>query len=165
MTATRHWLCCIVRRGDVRHDQFREEEADADFAAARHHHPVAAAGYLGEMWSRRRNFTKAVDAYAQLIRCRPQDLQGYVGRGMAHESLGDLEEAAADYSEAIRLDPAAGVTYARLAHGSATGKAGPMTQWLTCPSTCDCTQVTRGLFSFDRRRTRNGRPGRKRSMT
>ena len=111
------------RRGDVRHDQFLDEEAEADFASARRCHPVAAAGYLGEMWLRRCNYTKAVDAFAQLVQCRPDDAQSYVGRGMAHEALGDLEDAAADYSEAIRKNPDADIAFALRAPGPPPARA------------------------------------------
>jgi tetratricopeptide (TPR) repeat protein len=93
------------RRGDARHDQFREEEAEADFAAARRHHPEAAAGYLGETWLRRGNYGRALEAFDQLVELRPEDAQGYVGRGLAHEVQGDLEQAAADFSTAISLRP------------------------------------------------------------
>jgi tetratricopeptide (TPR) repeat protein len=100
------------RRGDARHDQFREEEAEADFAEARRHHPAAAGGYLGDMWMRRNNNDRAREAFAQLIDLCPQDARGYLGRGVAHEALGDLEQAVADYSAAIRLQPEGGVGYA-----------------------------------------------------
>jgi tetratricopeptide (TPR) repeat protein len=93
------------RRGDARYDLFREEEAEADFAEARRHHAPAAAGYLGEMWLRRNNFGRALEAFGQLVQLRPQDAQGYVGRGLTQETRGDLEEAVADYSTAIRLQP------------------------------------------------------------
>ena len=100
------------RRGDARHDRFLQEEAEADFAAAARHHPAAAAGYLGDMWLRRSNFRGALEAFDQLIRLRPQDAQGYVGRGVAQESLGDWEHAAEDFSAAIRLQPEGTVGYA-----------------------------------------------------
>lgn len=96
------------RRGDVRHDQFREADAEADFAAARRHHPAAAANYLGDMWLRRGNFGRALEAFTDLIQLRPQDAPGYLGRGLAHEARGDLEPAAADYSTAVRLQPDGG---------------------------------------------------------
>jgi Flp pilus assembly protein TadD len=60
---------------------------------------------LGDMWLRRNNYEKALEAFAQLVRLRPEDAQSYLGRGMAQEALGDLEKAAADYSTAIRLQP------------------------------------------------------------
>jgi tetratricopeptide (TPR) repeat protein len=107
------------RRGDARYDLFREEEAEADFAEARRHHSAAAESYLGEMWLRRNNFGRALDAFGQLVRLRPQDAQSYVGRGLAQEARGDLEQAGADYSTAIRLQPEGGAGYqlrARVRH-------------------------------------------------
>jgi tetratricopeptide (TPR) repeat protein len=107
------------RRGDARHDQFHEAEAEADFAEARRHHPAAAATYLGDMWLRRGNFGRALEAFAQLVQLRPQDAQGYLGRGLAQEARGDLEQAAADYSTAIGLQPDGGACYllrARVRH-------------------------------------------------
>jgi tetratricopeptide (TPR) repeat protein len=107
------------RRGDVRFDLFREEEAEADFAEAGRRHPAAAAGYRGDMWLRRSNFSRALEAFAQLVQLRPQDAQGYLGRGLAQEARGELEEAAADYSTAIRLQREGGAGYlmrARVRH-------------------------------------------------
>jgi tetratricopeptide (TPR) repeat protein len=97
------------RRGDARYDLFREEEAEADFAEARRHHPAAAADYLGEMWLRRHHFERALEAFDQLVELRPQDARGHLGRGLVHEAQGDLEQAAADYTAAVgRPDPGAG---------------------------------------------------------
>jgi tetratricopeptide (TPR) repeat protein len=107
------------RRGDARHDQFRDEEAEADFAEAYGHHPETAAGYLGEMWMRRDRFDKALEAFDQLVRLHPEDARGYLGRGMAEEALGDLDAADGDYSEAIDLEPDGGSGYllrARVRH-------------------------------------------------
>jgi tetratricopeptide (TPR) repeat protein len=100
------------RRGDARHDLFREEDAQADFAEARRHHPAAAAGYLGDMWLRRNDVGRALEAFDQFIQLCPQDAEGYLGRGRVHEARGDLEQADADYSTAIRLHPDGGVGYA-----------------------------------------------------
>ena len=100
------------RRGDARYDQFREEEAEADFADARGRHPAATAGYLGDMWLRRGKHEMALEAFSQLVRLCPQDAQGYLGRGMAQEALGDLDQAIADYSAAINLQPEGGAGFA-----------------------------------------------------
>jgi tetratricopeptide (TPR) repeat protein len=107
------------RRGDARHDQSREQEAEADFAEARRRHPPATASYLGEMWLRRGDFGRALEAFTELVRLSPQDGQGHLGRGLAHEAQGDLEEASADYATAIRLRPEGGAGYlyrARVRH-------------------------------------------------
>ncbi len=99
------------RRGDARHDQFQEAEAEADFAEARHHHPAAAAGYLGEMWIRRGNFGRAFEVFTQLLDLRPNDPQGYLGRAAAAEALGDLEQTCSDCTEAIRVQPEGSIGY------------------------------------------------------
>jgi tetratricopeptide (TPR) repeat protein len=98
------------RRGEARFDQFREGEAEADFAEARRLDPAVAA-YLGDMWLRRNQFDRASDAFSDLIRVRPKDARGYAGRGMVREALGDLDRALDDYSTAIRCQPD-GVGYA-----------------------------------------------------
>jgi tetratricopeptide (TPR) repeat protein len=108
------------RRGDARYDLFREEEAEADFDEGCQLNSAAAAGYLGEMWLRRSKFGRAMEVFAQLIELLPKDARGYLGRGMAQEALGDLEQAAADYSAAISLQPDGGAGYvlrARVRHG------------------------------------------------
>jgi tetratricopeptide (TPR) repeat protein len=99
------------RRGEARFDQFQEEEAEIDFAEARRLDPGLAAGYLGDMWLRRSQFGRALEVFSQLIQSSPQDARGYTGRGMAREALGELEQAVADYTSAIRLEPN-GVGYA-----------------------------------------------------
>jgi tetratricopeptide (TPR) repeat protein len=96
------------RRGDAHYDQFQEEEAEGDFTEARGCHPAAAADYLGDMWLRRNNFGRALEAYGQLVAVCPQEPRGYLGRGLAEEAQGDLNQAAADYSTAIRLQPEGG---------------------------------------------------------
>jgi tetratricopeptide (TPR) repeat protein len=101
------------RRGDVRLDLIRDGEAEADFAEARRRHPVAAASYLGDMWLRRSSFDRAREAFTQLVRLRPEDAQSYLGRGLAQEGRGDLEQAADDYSSAIRLRPDCGAYHLR----------------------------------------------------
>jgi tetratricopeptide (TPR) repeat protein len=102
------------RRGEARYDQFQEVEAEADFAEARRR-DVAAAGYLGEMWLRRNKPDRALEAFAEYVHGRPDDVRGYVGRGAAREALGDLEGADADYSTAVGLQPE-GDGHVRRAH-------------------------------------------------
>lgn len=107
------------RRGDARLDQLREEQAEADFAEASRRHPAAAASYQGETWLRRKDFGRALEAFAKFVELRPQEAQGYLGRGMAQEARGELEAAAADYSTAIDLQPQGGAGYllrARVRH-------------------------------------------------
>jgi tetratricopeptide (TPR) repeat protein len=101
----------FLRRGEARRDAFRDEEAEADFDEAQRRRPAAAAEYLGEMWLRRNEFDRALEAFSRLVALRPQDAIGYRGCGMARMAQGDLERAAADFSTAIRLEPDAGSTF------------------------------------------------------
>jgi tetratricopeptide (TPR) repeat protein len=91
------------RRGEAHYDQFREEQAQADFAEASRRNPAAAADAQGQMWLRRGQFDRALDRFTEMIRLRSQDGNGYLGRGMANESLGNLDQAVEDYTAAIRL--------------------------------------------------------------
>jgi tetratricopeptide (TPR) repeat protein len=107
------------RRGEARFDQFREEDAEADFDEAHQRHPAAAAAFLGDMWLRRNSFGRALELFSQLIRLQPEDASAYVGRGLAEEAVGELDQAVADYTTAIRLRPEAGPAYffrARVRH-------------------------------------------------
>jgi tetratricopeptide (TPR) repeat protein len=99
------------RRGEARYDQFEEEEAEEDFGEARRLDPWSAAGYLGDMWLRRSEFGRALEVFSQMIQSWPKDPRGYTGRGMAREALGELDQAVADYSSAIRVE-SNGVGYA-----------------------------------------------------
>jgi tetratricopeptide (TPR) repeat protein len=100
------------RRGEARYDQFLEEEAEADFAEARRRDPGMTGGYLGDMWLRRNKPDRALDEFSQAVRLRPRDAGAHVGRGTAHEVLGHLEQAAADYTAALALPPEGDVGYA-----------------------------------------------------
>ena len=89
------------------------------FLKARDCEPATALGYLGEMWLRRSKHGNALEVFAQLIALRPDEARGYLGRGMAYEVLGELEQAANDYSAAIDAEPAGGFGYslrARVRH-------------------------------------------------
>jgi tetratricopeptide (TPR) repeat protein len=99
------------RRGEARLDRFGEARAEADFAAARRRHAAVTAGYLGDMWLRRNSLERARQEFTHLIQLRPEDPQGYLGRGLAQEARGDLEQDAADYSAAIHLQPDVGACY------------------------------------------------------
>lgn len=105
-------VVALCRRGEARFDLFREETAEADFAAASARDPVNAAAYLGDMWLRRSEPGRALEVFTQLIDLAPGDARGHVGRGMARETLGELDEAADDYTEATRHAPGGEVGYA-----------------------------------------------------
>ncbi len=100
------------RRGEIRYDQFCEEEAEADFSEARRRDAAATAGYMGDLWLRRGKYELALASISQLVQLHPQHAPGYIGRGAAQEALGDLDLAVADYSAAIRLQPDGGVGFA-----------------------------------------------------
>lgn len=92
-----------ARRGNIKLDQFRESDAEADFALARETHPAAGLSYLGEIWMRRYEHKKAIEVFDQYLVLQPLDVSAWLNRGLAREILKDLEGASADYTEALRL--------------------------------------------------------------
>jgi tetratricopeptide (TPR) repeat protein len=74
----------------------------------------------GEAYGVRREFDRAIAAYAEAIRLDPKYAPAYAGRGFAYHIEGDLEHAIADYSAALKLEPRFYVVYYRrgLAYGA-----------------------------------------------
>jgi len=52
-----------------------------------------------------------IDGCAALIQASPTDAKAYNGRGNAYQDKGDHDQAIADYTQAIRLDPKYAVAY------------------------------------------------------
>jgi len=100
------------RRGEAHFDRFEEDDATADFEEARGRDAGMVAEMMGEMWLRRGKFVKAELEFGQVIQLRPREASGYVGRGMAKEALGDLDQAVTDYTRAIEVQPNRGVAFA-----------------------------------------------------
>ena len=81
------------------------EEIDNDLAA----HAWFSVGYLfqicGVEESEELKNKKAILAYDQVIRLKPDDAKAYNNRGIVKRALGLHEAALADYDQAIRLKP------------------------------------------------------------
>ena len=61
---------------------------------------------------------QAVDDYTSLIRINPDDKVALWNRGVAHDKLGATNEAIADYSRVLELDPDSfSAAYARAGEG------------------------------------------------
>ena len=57
------------------------------------------------------NAREATVAYEKLIRQKPDDARGYLGRGRSRWRLNQLDGAIADFSKVIELDPKSSVAY------------------------------------------------------
>ena len=53
----------------------------------------------------------AIEAFTQTIALKPSSVHAWFARGFARASRGNLEEAIADYTEALRLDPRYAAAY------------------------------------------------------
>jgi tetratricopeptide (TPR) repeat protein len=92
----------------------RDDEALADFQRSIANH-LAFGGWgpglacascgVGQVWLRKGDPNRALDAFDRAVRYNPSDPNAFVGRGEAYEMLGALDRALADYDGAIRLDP------------------------------------------------------------
>jgi tetratricopeptide (TPR) repeat protein len=65
--------------------------------------PVSAES--AKQYLDRNEFEKAVAAYTEILRRSPGDADAYYNRGDAYYGIGDMDRAAADWNEAIRLNP------------------------------------------------------------
>ncbi|HYP26376.1 MAG TPA: tetratricopeptide repeat protein [Blastocatellia bacterium] len=61
-------------------------------------------------------FEKAIEAYRQAIRLRPDSQESYYHLGMAYSSLGRYKEAVEAYNNAIRIKPDYAAAYYNLGH-------------------------------------------------
>jgi tetratricopeptide (TPR) repeat protein len=66
---------------------------------------VVAYYNLGNAYSRRGDFVRAIFDYNQAIGLNPKFAEAFNNRGFAYSKKGDLDRAIADYCEAIRLNP------------------------------------------------------------
>ena len=55
--------------------------------------------------------SQAVGHWSGVIRTKPRDFAGYLGRGLTYFALQDNDKAIADYNEAVRLDPKQAAAY------------------------------------------------------
>ena len=87
--------------------RFKEAEKDFDRAEAS---PAAedrldAAINRGRLKQRQKDFVAAEEAFSSALSREPKSSAALIGRGIARESRGAMEQAAEDYLEAIRVDP------------------------------------------------------------
>ena len=72
---------------------------------------AAAALKSGEALLEEGELEKALAAFSQSVRLRPQDARAYYSRACVYKRQGEPDKAAADLAQAIRLDPGAGWAY------------------------------------------------------
>jgi tetratricopeptide (TPR) repeat protein len=88
-----------------------------DFDAAQGLHPEYGAIYLnrGNVFFHREAYDDAIAEYSKAIEAEMVEVQvAFLNRGMAHESLGHLEAAEADYRKALALEPNWGLAISKL---------------------------------------------------
>jgi tetratricopeptide (TPR) repeat protein len=96
--------------------RFKEAEGDFDRAEAS---PAAAdrldaAINRGRLKQRQKDFAAAEEAFSSALSREPKSSAALIGRGIARESRGAMEQAAEDYLEAIRVDPKNAEAHLRL---------------------------------------------------
>jgi tetratricopeptide (TPR) repeat protein len=96
--------------------RFKEAEGDFDRAEAS---PAAAdrldaAINRGRLKQRQKDFVAAEEAFSSALSREPKSSTALIGRGIARESRGAVEQAAEDYLEAIRVDPKNAEAHLRL---------------------------------------------------
>jgi tetratricopeptide (TPR) repeat protein len=98
-----------IHRGMASLELGRFKEAEADFLKAESsplpEDRLDAAINLGHLKQRQRDFIAAEEAFSNALSREPKSSAALIGRGMARESRGATEQAAADYLEAVRIDP------------------------------------------------------------
>jgi serine/threonine protein kinase/tetratricopeptide (TPR) repeat protein len=60
------------------------------------------------------DFTRAIKAYAEIVRLTPKDAHAYVDLGRAYEKNGEPDKAIANYVQATNLDPQNALAYLRV---------------------------------------------------
>jgi tetratricopeptide (TPR) repeat protein len=87
--------------------RFKEAESDLDKAEASPspEDRLDAAINRGRLKQRQKDFVAAEQAFSNALAREPKSAAALIGRGMARESRGAMEQAATDYLEAVRIDP------------------------------------------------------------
>ncbi|HSE64882.1 MAG TPA: tetratricopeptide repeat protein [Thermoanaerobaculia bacterium] len=87
--------------------RFKEAESDFDKAEASPapEDRLDAAINRGRLKQRQKDFVAAEEAFSNALAREPKSAAALIGRGMARESRGAMEQAATDYLEAVRIDP------------------------------------------------------------
>jgi tetratricopeptide (TPR) repeat protein len=98
-----------IHRGMASLELGRFADAEGDFQIGENS-PQAedrldAAINRGRLKQRQRDFAAAEQAFSVALSRDPKSCAALVGRGIARESRGELEPAAQDYLEAIRIEP------------------------------------------------------------
>lgn len=98
-----------IHRGmaSVELGRFKEAEGDFDKADASPapEDRLDAAINRGRLKQRQKDFVAAEQAFSDALAREPKSSAALIGRGMARESRGAMEQAATDYLEAVRIDP------------------------------------------------------------
>jgi len=96
-------------RGVARMELGNNKGAEEDFAAAeRSQNPddrLSATLNLGRLRQREANYAAAQEQFTIAIARDPKSYAAFIGRAVARESAGNLEGAAEDYLNAVRLEP------------------------------------------------------------
>ncbi|HEX9689493.1 MAG TPA: tetratricopeptide repeat protein [Thermoanaerobaculia bacterium] len=98
-----------VHRGMASLELGRFKESESDFekaeASPAPEDRLDAAINRGRLKQRQKDFVAAEEAFSTALSRDPKSSSALIGRGIARESRGALEQAAGDYLEAVRLDP------------------------------------------------------------
>jgi len=60
---------------------------------------------IGDRYFRNGEYQKAITAYTEYLRLKPDNIKSYYNRGRAYEELGDYVNAVLDFNEVLNLDP------------------------------------------------------------
>ncbi|MFZ5828567.1 MAG: tetratricopeptide repeat protein [Planctomycetota bacterium] len=77
---------------------------------------AAEAARQGDNFLAKGNRHKAVEAYTRAIKLKPDLTSAYLSRAVALNELGQPEEALADFTKAIELDPTNSYPYEQRSH-------------------------------------------------
>jgi tetratricopeptide (TPR) repeat protein len=98
-----------IHRGMASLELGRFADAEGDFQVAENSPEAAdrldAAINRGRLKTRQKDFAAAEEAFSVALSRDPKSSAALIGRGVARESRGELEPAAQDYLEAIRVEP------------------------------------------------------------
>jgi len=107
-----------VHRGMASLELGRYDDAEGDFQVAENspelEDRIDAAINRGRLKQRQRDFAAAEQAFSVALSRDPKSTAALIGRGIARESRGELEPAAQDYLEVIRLEPRNAEAHLRL---------------------------------------------------
>jgi tetratricopeptide (TPR) repeat protein len=119
-----------VHRGMAAVEIGRFKEAESDFAKAEASSApedrLDAALNRGRLKQRQKDFTAAEEAFSTALSRDPKSSAALIGRGIARESRGAMEQAAEDYLEAVRIDPKNAEANLRLGLALVTLKKGAL---------------------------------------